>query len=146
MQQRNSRRSPVTRPLFRDIMRDVKIARVSGVKTVDIAKYHNVSAETVRAVRRAGTWPQYERDKQARIQRVIERQSGHPAGRPLVGLVPPAADPLKKKTVTVDLDHYDQLLRERSDAQRLNRALVEENANLKKSQTTTRKLWPFGRR
>lgn len=64
----------------RDIKRDVAAKRY---KAKTIAAKHHVTPATVSAVRRAGTWPQYEADKRARLARTVElakNRAANPSG------------------------------------------------------------------
>jgi hypothetical protein len=72
MNQRKSRKS-LDKRLFYAISREVKSTLVGGsYKADDIAKAHSVSSETVRSVRRAGTWPKFVENKKARRVRQVE--------------------------------------------------------------------------
>jgi hypothetical protein len=75
MNQRKSRKS-LDKRLFYAISREVKSTLVGGsYKADDIAKAHSVSSETVRSIRRAGTWPKFIENKKARRARVAKLQA-----------------------------------------------------------------------
>lgn len=70
MQQRNPR-TRIDRKLFLKIGHEIKVQLAAGTyHALDVAQKYGVSIETVRVIYRAGTWPQFERDKQARRKRV----------------------------------------------------------------------------
>lgn len=69
-----SRNTEITKPKFYSINRDIKAAVVTNsYDAIRIARKQSVSAETVRAVRRAGTWPKWQHIKAERNQRRVER-------------------------------------------------------------------------
>jgi hypothetical protein len=67
MVDRKTRKSPLTKQMFWAIKRTINLAVVQrDYDAHKIALEHGVSDETVRAVRRTGTWPKYEAVKVAR--------------------------------------------------------------------------------
>lgn len=77
------RRSPLKRKEFLEISSKIKACRKLGIyNAARLAKESSVSQETIRAVRRAGTWPQWERDKEARRKRALARPRLIAAVRP----------------------------------------------------------------
>lgn len=64
----------ITKIKFYSINRDVKAAvAAANYDAEEIGRKHYVSRETVNAVRRAGTWPQWERNKAEANRRRIEK-------------------------------------------------------------------------
>lgn len=64
----------ITKIKFYSINRDVKAAvAAANYDAEEIGRKHFVSRETVNAVRRAGTWPQWERNKAEANRRRVER-------------------------------------------------------------------------
>jgi hypothetical protein len=73
--QQQPKRSTIKRPLFLEMSRAIKDQLRLGVYNPErIAKGFNVSTETIRNVRAAGTWPQFERDKAERRKRALSRR------------------------------------------------------------------------
>lgn len=67
-------RQTITQKTFYSINRSIKEAlKARTYSSTEIAKFWGVSPETVRAIRRAGTWPQFIRDKETRRARVVNR-------------------------------------------------------------------------
>lgn len=75
MQQRKTKRTPVSKALFYAINRDIKEQNTygNGGLVAIIAATHGVSDETVRAIRRAKTWPKYVEKKQDRRIREVAK-------------------------------------------------------------------------
>ena len=70
-----STRTPITQSLFLDVSRDIKRSVKEGSYNVKaMADWYSVSEQTVRAIRQAGTWPQWERDKQERRTNKAKKQ------------------------------------------------------------------------
>lgn len=70
-------RQAITQKRFYTISRAIKGAvKANSYNANELAKWFGISPETVRAVRRAGTWPQFIRDKQARRARVVGKTAG----------------------------------------------------------------------
>lgn len=69
-----SRSRKLNKIKFHSINRDVKAAQVTNsYNAIEIGRQHFVSRETVNAVRRAGTWPQWEQNKAELNRKRIER-------------------------------------------------------------------------
>lgn len=64
----------ITKIKFYSINRDVRAAvAAANYDAEEIGRKHFVSRETVNAVRRAGTWPQWERNKAEANRRRVQR-------------------------------------------------------------------------
>jgi hypothetical protein len=101
MEERKSKRSPVTRKKFLEISKHVKEGlRLGLYDAKDVADQYGVSAETIRAVRRAGTWPQWVRNKQE-----VQRRRGRGPSD-----IPPVAPSERVVTFTLNQEDYENIL------------------------------------
>lgn len=67
MVNRKTHKSPLTKQMFWEINRTITLSVVQrNYDAHRIALEHGVSDETVRGIRRTGTWPKYEEAKRAR--------------------------------------------------------------------------------
>lgn len=113
----SNRRGPLKQPEFYAINRAIKNA-TEPVDFSIVAQTFGVSTQTVRAVHHAKTWPQYERNKQARHKRVTPERVDLPAGTGVVPAPPrpprpstetPPLTPSEIRKVRDLLDHFDAL-------------------------------------
>lgn len=117
MVKRKTERSPLTKPMFHEINRTIKKDVANGIyDAATVADIHGVSVGTVRTIARAGTWPKYQADKEARNER---------RGRVRKVAVPPV-EPAKRSSdspavemKTLTKVEYDDLMELKKDVEDL---------------------------
>lgn len=125
MVERKSRHSPITKVKFHEINRSIKAGlQGNAYSAAHLAEMHGTSAETVRAVRRAGTWPRYEQGKRDRRARQVERQKlyriddGGMHGASGLKILK-AAKANEPETKTLTIAEYDDLMKLKKEVNRL---------------------------
>lgn len=136
MVDRKTRKSPLTKQMFWAIKRTISANLAVGTYDAHrIGLEHDVSDETVRAVRRTGTWPKYEAVKLARNLRrgrthqvpvppvapwPLRGKSASEIAQGLVDAFDAEANPTitkspDKKTVSISVEDYKRLVTERNE-------------------------------
>lgn len=110
-----TRSAKIDRKTFHKINRDIKTAMAGKTYNAEtIGLKHGVSPESVRAIRRAKTWPQWERDKAEKNRRRMKGPKSQIAV-PVREIKSPFAEDEDTVTITRSRFHHFLELERRAD-------------------------------